>query len=346
MIHYSTNSSLKIIQTMPNEESFEHFKNVPYQVYSREELESFQLHQLENKFLKVCLVVLEKEIPKARVGIYFNPDLHSDGKVAATLGAYESVDKKKYWKLILMESVKICKENGAFSIIGPMSGSTWYDYRFMDNLNAHEDVFFGETYNSKAYPNHFRAFGFKRAASFYSFIDKNPEFRGIAVKESKLRFENNGVKIRSINLDSYLDELKKIHKFSNEVFSSNFLFSPITQKQFLDKFIPLQSVMDPRFVFLAEHNNELVGVVLCFHDYYSKNRKRLVIKTLARKKDYQYSGIGKILGHMAIKNAREQGYEDIIHALMHGDNFSINLSKNSMGEEFKNYSLFKIDIDK
>ena len=53
-----------------------------------------------------------------------------------------------------------------------------------------------------------------------------------------------------------------------------------------------------------------------------------------------------MLSHMAVKNAREQGYEDIIHALMHGDNFSINLSKNGMGEEFKNYSLFKIDIDK
>ena len=49
---------------------------------------------------------------------------------------------------------------------------------------------------------------------------------------------------------------------------------------------------------------------------------------------------------MAVKNAREEGYEEIVHALMHMDNFSVSLSKNSMGREFKNYSLFKMDIDK
>ena len=340
------NTSIKIIQTMPGDDSFVHFKTVPSQIYNRKELDFFQLHQLEKEFLKVCLVVLDNETPKARVGIYFNPYLKSDGKVVAALGAYECVDKEKYWKLILKESIQVCKENGASLIIGPMSGSTWNDYRFMDNVNAQEDVFFGEAYNSLAYPSHFRALGFKRAASFYSFIDKNPEFRGIAVEESKLSFENKGIKFRPIDIKVYRSELKKIHKFCNEAFSDNFLFSPITQEQFLDKYIPLQKILDPRFVFLAEHNNELIGVVLCFHDYYSETKKRLVIKTLARKKEKQYSGIGKMLSHMAVKNAREHGYEYIIHALMHGDNFSLHLSKNSMGKEFKNYSLFKMDMDK
>ena len=340
------NTSIKVIQTMPGEDSFVHFKNVPSQIYNKKELECFQLHQLEKEFLKVCLVVLENETAKARVGIYFNPHLNSDGKVVAALGAYECVDREKYWKLILKESIRICKENGASLIIGPMSGSTWNDYRFMDNVNAQEDVFFGEAYNSLAYPGHFRASGFQIAASFYSFIDKNPEFRGVAVEESKRSFENNGIKIRSINLDSYQEELKKIHRFCNEAFSTNFLFSPITQENFLDKFIPLQPIMDPNFVLLAEHNNKLVGVVFCFHDFYIKSGKRLVIKTLARKNEKKYSGIGKLLSHVAVKNAREQGYEDIVHALMHMDNFSVRLSKKSMGVEFKNYSLFKMDIDK
>ena len=341
-----TNTSIKMIQTMPSEDSFVHFKNVPFQIYNKKELELFQLHQLEKEFLKVCLVVLDNKTPKARVGIYFNPHLNSGGKVVATLGAYECVDKEKYWRLVLKESIKICKENGANLIIGPMSGSTWNDYRFMDNVNAQEDVFFGEAYNSLAYPSHFRALGFERAASFYSFIDKNPEFRGIAVKESKRSFENNGIKIRSINLDSYEEELKKIHEFCNEAFSTNFLFSPTTQEKFLDKFIPLKPIIDPRFVLIAEHNNKLVGVVFCFHDHYKKTKKRLIIKTLARKNEKKYSGIGKLLSHMAVKNAREEGYEEIVHALMHMDNFSVSLSKNSMGREFKNYSLFKMDIDK
>ena len=340
------NTSIKIIQTMPGDDSFVHFKTVPSQIYNKKELEFFQLHQLEKEFLKVCLVVLDNETAKARVGIYFNPHLNSGGKVVAALGAYECVDREKYWKLILKESIRICKENGASLIIGPMSGSTWDDYRFMDNVSAQEDVFFGEAYNSSTYPNHFRAFGFKIVASYYSFIDNNPEFRGIDVQDGKRKFENNGIKIRSINLDSYEEELKKIHQFCNEAFSTNFLFSPITQEKFLEKFLPLQPIMQSDFVLLAEENNKLVGVVFCFHDHYVKSRKRLIIKTLARKNEKKYSGIGKLLSHMAVKNARDQGYEDVVHALMHMDNFSVSLSKNSMGREFKNYSLFKMDIDK
>tara|TARA_B100000683_G_scaffold217531_1_gene213553 strand:- start:15339 stop:16316 length:978 start_codon:yes stop_codon:yes gene_type:complete len=325
---------------MPGEDSFKYFDHVPYEIYSKKELEYYRLHVLEEEFLKVCVVLFENGIPKGRVGIYFNPNLN----LIATLGAYECVDNERYWKLILNESIRVCKEEGISSIIGPMSGSTWNDYRFIDPTFNSKDMFFGEAYNSDAYPNHFKAFGFKKLAEFCSSIDTTTKFKGVAVEESKQRFLNKGITFRSIELETYQSELLKVHRFCNEAFSNNFLFTPISKERFLNKFIPLQKIIDSRLVLLAEYNDELVGVVFCFPDLYSKTKKRLVIKTLARKNGKKFEGIGKMLGFMAIKKARELGYQDIIHALMLKDNFSNHLSKNSMGKEYKNYSLFKIDI--
>ena len=378
MMQNEKNTAIKIIETMPGMDSFRNFEAVPSQIYQEQELEQFQLHQLETEFLKVCLVVLDKEVPKARLGLYINPLIGHDEDLYATLGAYESVDETPYWTLILNKAIQICKENGASKVIGPMSGSTWNDYRFMEGESFDQHMFFGEAYHAAYYPHHFQSVGFKKIAGFHSFLDSNPDFRGIAVQESKMHFESKHIRFRSISTDSYDADLKKIHQFCNEAFSSNFLFSSITQEQFMKKFIPLKNMLDPRFVFLAEqahgqnhgqdheqnyeqkhvqdydqyqnhHHNqcpELIGFALCFHDYYSKDKKRLVIKTLARKNEKQHQGIGKMLGFMAVQKARAVGYEQIVHALMHEDNSSVNLSRNSMGKEFKNYSLFGINLVK
>ena len=340
-------SVVTIITTMPSRKSFTSFEKVPFEIYKKEALEQVTLHKLEKEYLEVCLVVLTDKRPVARLGIYLNPHLLIDGKTVATIGAYESVDDAKYWRPMLTKALQISKEKGCTSVIGPMSGSTWNDYRFLEPEDTKSnDLFFGEPYNHQSYPRHFKEFGFEKIQSYCSLIDQTPSFKGFSVEESKLNFERKGFVFRSINLNAFEEDLKKIHAFSNTSFKNNFLFSPIDQEEFLRKFLPLKNSMHPSFVLFAEYKKELVGLVLSFHDYNSKKIKRLVLKTLVRKKGEKYKGIGKMLSYMVVKEAREQGYQDIIHALMNRTNYSVDLSRKSMGEEFKKYSLYGTRIIK
>ncbi|NJK83849.1 MAG: hypothetical protein HC912_08600, partial [Saprospiraceae bacterium] len=105
---------------------------------------------------------------------------------------------------------------------------------------------------------------------------------------------------------NYEVEMKRYFTFCKSAFCQNFLYTEISEAQFLAKYMPLKKVLNSEFVLIAEHEGNMVGLMLALHDFYCKHEKRLDCKTIARNSSMQYVGVAHELTSRMIKIAKEQ----------------------------------------
>lgn len=331
----------QIIKLLPKED-LSIFHQVPLAVYSEEVLSKYAIHQLEEKYLHCVYVLLENQVPKARLALYFNPLLRFKGKKAACVGAFECVENYDFAKHILKIAANEAASNGFEFLIGPMSSSTWNDHRFSSDPTH---PFLGEPYHQEYYRAYFEQSGFHVIGKYISSIDSDPSFSKFELKEAKMHFEAKGIQFRNIDLSEYDTELELIYHFCLEAFQENFLFTPIDKADFVHKYKKLKPLLNEDLVQLALKEGKIVALALGYIDPYQLNGKAVVLKTLARLKDPLLAGIGKVLGLSVIGKGKELGYENVIHALMHSDNFSTQLSHGNSGKPWRNYSLYGQELE-
>jgi hypothetical protein len=288
-------------------------------------------------------VVVENGIPKARLAIYFNPDLHYDGKFSACFGKYECVNEDEVSKLILNHTLGYCKENGAEFVIGPMNGSTWEDYRF--SLNHDFPNFFLEPYHHLYYNEQFAGFGFKPIANYHSLKDTTLEFKIPGIHELKTKFESKGVTFRNVDLINFQEDLTAIFELNEIAFQSNFLYTPIDKLDFFNKYLGAKNFIDPEFMILAfDRSKKLIAYYFCVEDYYCKSDKCLIFKSIARNPDKEWKKLGQVIGLQMYDKARAKGFHSIIHAFMYDNGTSSPISEKFSDNRFKKYRLYGIEV--
>lgn len=294
---------------------------------NRDYLHSFILAELEGK-------------PAGRLAIYLNPYLQHEGKVCAAIGNYECVDDDQVSAALLEAAVNECRIQGAQKIIGPMNGSTWDTYRFCTNMEA--GLFFSEMVHQPYYPKQWEAIGFEPVGRYVSTIDRHLINRPEAVEREK-ELLDAGIRIRPIDLSRYEVELERIFPFCETAFSRNFLYTPIAFDQFCEKYLAIKKYIVPEFVLMAENaQGELAGFFFNFPDHLNPRAHRTIIKTIARRPEPEYKGLGEVLGNITNRMARANGFTAQIHALIYAGNYSFQLSEKYTSEPFKEYVLYSL----
>lgn len=229
------------------------------------------------------------------------------------------------------------KKNGVETIFGPINGSTWNQYRFVTSGFTNKPFLF-EPFNPEAYPRYFIEFGFENAASYESSILKTQsEF-------APQKHPSADIELRQFNMADSLGELSKMYKVATEAFADNFLYSDISQKEFIDKYRPLLAGLDPRLVWIAERNNQTVGFIFAMPYDFSKSCRTVVLKTLCRLQDKNLKGAGLALVNKCHQSALTLGYTRAVHALYKTDNSSASFSAHHQARVLRKYALFKKKI--
>ena len=323
---FISDTSLRIIRTNIGDESFHLFDKIK------------QGAPIVEEYLRHIYVLLENEKPITRVALYDNPHLSYEDKKTALLGYYECLGEAEVAQIFLEEVLKKIKQLSYECVIGPMNGSTWNDYRFVSNEG---ESFFLEPQNPLSYPQHFEQIGFRSIAQYYSSKGKTFAVKELQIIEGENKFQEQGVRFRSLNLEDYEQELKKIHEFSLDSFKQNFLFSPISWKTFRDKYLPLKNMVNPEFVLFAEDKNKkLVGLVFAIQDIFCQTEKRIIAKTIARNPAPKYQGLGELMVLRFVERTNKAGFASIIHALIIESGLSQHVSEKCFGERFKTYNLY------
>jgi hypothetical protein len=274
----------------------------------------------------------------ARCSLWWNHTPSLDGQRVGAVGHYCARDLECA-QLLLEAACRRLAESGCTIAIGPMDGNTWRCYRWMTERGS-EPTFFMEPDNSPRYPEHWRAAGFAPMAAYFSALNEDLAYEDAQVARGGERLARNGVTIRALSMDQFDDELRRIYAVSLRAFPGNFLYTPISEAEFLAQYLFVRERIRPELVLLAEHHGEPVGYVFTIPDWFrGPNPDTAIVKTVACLPGRAYAGLGTWLVALAQIAARNLGFRRVIHALMHESNNSLNLSAR-YARPFRRYTLY------
>jgi len=276
-----------------------------------------------------------------RLSLSLAPDLRGLRGPAGLIGHYEAADPEA-GALLLSRGLDRLRALGACIAVGPMNGSTWHRYR-LALPGGGGAPFPGEPENRGRYPGDFEAAGFRILEQYESRrVDLGPAPGAGAAQApglpERLRRRWRGCS-RALRLDRFEEELEAIHALTVEAFDEAVLATPIGLEEFLALYRPLKALYDPELVRLVDAPEG--GLRACMVAY--RDGKRLVLKTLACRKDSRAGGLGPWLIEDAEGAARARGCTEAIHALMHVDNHSASISRRR-STPFRRYALYAREL--
>ncbi len=255
------------------------------------------------------------------------------------IGNYEAFDRSDFIPLLFQSIEEEAKQLDVKCIIGPMNGSTWYSYRLTENTT---NPFLFEPVHPPYYHQHFLNHGFERIAEYFSSkVSEIPEDDGYFTR-LRMHFEQElGVKFRTINLESYEQELEAVFPFLECSFRNNFLFTPIAKEEFIAKYLQVKPIINAAYTYLSEDpEGNIIGCIFCVDDLINSQEKTLIVKTIARDPQAKYEKLGQVLGSIIYPKAKSEGYDAIIHALMEKTAHSSPISLKFAGKPINSYFLY------
>lgn len=244
---------------------------------------------------------------------------------------------------LLLHACAQLTAHGCSLAIGPMDGSTFGHYRLVTDPGS-EPPFLLEPENPTSYPNHFAAAGFEPVAHYYSALQSELGSRRLRVHELAQRLAQRGVRIRSLDATRFEDELRRVYPVAVGAFARGYLYSSVTEDEFVTLYRRLYPFVVPPLVLIAERDGEAVGLLLVLPDWLRARRgapmDTLILKTLAVAPEFAGSGLAGLLLAHGEEVARALGYTRVIHALMHERNGSLRMSARYGGQVMRRYALF------
>jgi ribosomal protein S18 acetylase RimI-like enzyme len=286
------------------------------------------------------LVARRGAVPVARCTLGVADELHGAAGRSGLVGHYEAIDAAAGAELLATARERLAGL-GVARVLGPLNGSTWARYRLaLGDENAirnDPDWFLGEPRNPFDYPSHFETAGFSVAARYESRVDAD-------LDDAEPAPPPPGVTVAPLDLARFDHELASLFAFSTVAFADNLYYAPIPFALFRAAYDQLRPILDPELVLLAHSNDgRLSGFLLAYADPLRAARggpPRLVVKTVATAPALRGKGLGNHLLDRVRATARARGFQDIVHALMHVENFSMRMSVRHGSRVFRRYALY------
>ncbi len=305
-------------------------------IYSEQELSLKSSKPYQESNLSTSIAVYRNDLICALASVFVNSEI--ENQTLALIGNFEAIDNLDAVELLMRTIEEECKKENISVILGPMNGSTWESYRLP--LPSNNPLFFTEDVYPDYYPRLFSETGFDITEKYVS--NKQLIVLPSAEQNEWLKSvkEKNGLTFSLISKEDYLSELPRIYEFCSLCFAGNTLYSPISKEEFIAKYSQLEKVIHPMSVMLVENSEKtIIGLLLCIPNYYSKNE--LVVKTMAVHPAFRSKGVASAIGTELVNLATKYEFEFLIHAFMHENNHSKNVSEKYRGECIREYILFR-----
>lgn len=272
--------------------------------------------------------IFEAEGLFARAGAYLYPDSKT-----GYIGWFESSNDQAICNQALTACVSFLKAAGAVKIIGPVNGSTFYNYRF--NLSNDLPVFPGDPFQPSYYIHLWESFGFEKKETYISTYSDFPEKEMYGVAKARTLFSEMGLSFEQLTVELLQDIWKDFYDFLLLAFKGNQHFVPITFEEFnrLTKDFPLIHEEDYSYI-LFDQQRKPIGYITALIDVYRPifeghkvkdplfSGEKLVLKTIAVAPEWQNKQLGTLLSSAIFAKGKAKGYQKVIVALMWEGNIS------------------------
>jgi hypothetical protein len=284
------------------------------------------------------------------------------GERVGVIGHY-AAESAEAGTRVLTDGCAQLAAHGCTLAIGPMDGNTWRSYRLVIERGS-EPPFFLEPDTPDAWVSHFTSAGFETLATYSSALARDLTRRDPRLDALAARLAARHIVIRPLDLSHADDDLRRIYALSLAAFKDNFLYTPIDEAEFMEQNRRLLPAVRPELVLLAERHGggddreddkgvtaggrgiqqtELVAFLFALPDLLQQKRGQtpdtIVIKTVAVQPGLAHAGLGSLLVAEVQQRAAALGYTRAVHALMHEQNVSRNISRR-YAETIRRYALF------
>jgi predicted N-acetyltransferase YhbS len=304
-------------------------------------LPAFTVEQCKKHGCDAHAVIVREGMVVARTSLWWNRTPSVSGERAGIAGHFAAVDETAAREVLDAAATEL-KRNGCTTCVGPMDGNTWRRYRLLTERGA-EPAFFLEPDNPDAWPIFFQAANFTPLATYFSAMNDDLTVEDPRVARATERLMSEGMRLRPLNAEDFVGELRRIYAVSRTAFEKNFLYSPIEEAEFLAQYEPIRAQVVPGLVILAEQDEQPVGFVFSIPDLAQAKRGQsvdtVILKTVAVMPGRRSAGLGNVLVSRCQQAARALGFRRVIHALMHESNNSLNLS-GRYAKPFRRYVLY------
>lgn len=247
---------------------------------------------------------------------------------AGLLGWFEAENDPKAAAMLFDAVQAHFAGRGIPSVVGPMNCSTWAAYRV---ALPEGTPFFLDVESMPYYAELFETNGFETIASYHSTCADLSEHSFPRLERMTPVFRARGVSVHDFEPDKSEAILREIHELSLESFRHNFLYTPVPVESFLQKYLPLLVKVPPQCILLARDGaGRLIGFLFAVPNLLRRDRRELVIKTLAVRPEAVSRGLGAYLVELCSRRAYESGVRTVYHALMHDANPSANIGRAGM----------------
>ena len=289
----------------------------------------------------LSILATERGSLVARCSCWWTDTAALDGQRVGVIGHYAAADPAS-GAAVLSRACDTLAAAGCALAVGPMDGNTWRRYRFVTERGT-EPAFFLEPDNPDEWPSHWTGAGFSTLASYSSALNDDLAFEDPRTSAALARLTESGVAIRTFDPSRADAELRRMFALSTVAFGSNFLYTPLSETEFLAQNRAVLPFVRPELVLLAEKDGSLAGFMFALPDARQAQRggtvDTVVLKTIAVDPAVWGMGLGGALMDLVQRSARTMGFRRAIHALMHDANASRRIS-GRYGRTIRRYALF------
>jgi len=287
------------------------------------------------------LAVLCDRTLVARCSLWWHNTPNYGEDVLGLIGHYAAQDDRSA-KVLWGRSLEILAQQKCTLAVAPIDGNTWRTYRWITHRGEHP-IFFLEPDNPPEYVEQVLEAGFSPLAAYYSALVTDLNQGDRRLERVGDRLKQLDITIRPLHLDNWAEELHQIYQLSRVAFKRNFLYTPLSEAEFMAQYTPVRDYINPELVLLAQQRKKIVGFLFSLPDFCLKQRKlpmeTLILKTVAVLPERDYAGLGSFLVFQCHQIAQKLGYKSVIHALMYQGNSSLNIS-NRYAQPMRQYTLF------
>ncbi|MFC2084911.1 hypothetical protein ACFLS9_07640 [Bacteroidota bacterium] len=340
---------------------------VPHLIYDRKKL----LNKKKNPFFKhsemeLFLAIENGEI-LGRIAAIKN-DLHNEvhNESVGFFGFFESVNKQEIANKLLDTAKDWIKSKNLSIMRGPANPSSNDEWGLLiDGFDDSPRLMM--TYNPKYYIDLFNNYGLKKAKDLYAYkLETEKVYSSEKLKRvTDIAKRRSGIKIRSLNMKDFQNELNRVKMLYNAAWEPNWGFIPFTEEEIDTAAKDLKMLIDPYLVLFGEIEDKLVGFALVIRDYnyiFKKMNGRLLpfnfLKLHTQKKNipwvrvfmlgiipkYQKRGLDAVFYYEITKRAAEKGILQGEASWVLEDNEMMNRGAQVMnGEIYKKYRIYEIE---
>lgn len=263
------------------------------------------------------------------------------GHATGVIGCYHADDEESADALIVHVSQQLASQGCTF-VLGPMDQNTWHDYRFVIESDG-RPPFFLEPRGSVRGAIQFRRHGFHELARSFSATVEDLSLRSGRIDRVRSVVTERGVQIRALEKHRFVAEMKQIHRVATVAFQDHFLYTPVSEDEFVEMYRPLEYAAPSEMILLAEHAGRVVGFCFSIPDLLQGERNEpvdtIIIKTFGVLPGREFAGLGQLLLEEVQHRASAAGFRRGVHALVF-EGGSVERISARYATPFRRYALF------